>query len=275
MIKPARPSVACGFTLIELLVVISIISLLVAILLPALSKARAAAYTTQCRVNMRSVMLATAVYANDHRGDLPGSRFNNARDYTVNVSHSSMVTPSGSVSNVPVGAGRLVMKDYLSSPRIAYCPGRPEGDRLTYSGPFSLSWTKTNFGGDRESPVLMATGHSSVNDNLDYRKWHNFNSTRGDKFFSIEYCFQSTAPPTYTSWARYGYDKTGHGPSYNMALFDGSARALPDPANYLQITYQGTSLNPWHYAGTHSPYYIQTAMLGWTDARWRQNTPRP
>ena len=59
-----------AFTLIELLVVVSIISLLVSILLPALSKARDAAKTVKCLSQMRQYGLATSMYASDH-GQLP------------------------------------------------------------------------------------------------------------------------------------------------------------------------------------------------------------
>src|SRR5699024_10592574 len=57
-----------GFTLIELLVVITIISILVAILLPALAAARSSAQTLECLSNQRQCVLAMKVYANDHDG---------------------------------------------------------------------------------------------------------------------------------------------------------------------------------------------------------------
>lgn len=65
-----RPA-ASAFTLIELLVVISIIALLVAILLPALSQARDSARTVQCKSRMRQVGLATYAYRADHNQYFP------------------------------------------------------------------------------------------------------------------------------------------------------------------------------------------------------------
>lgn len=56
------------FTLIELLVVISIISLLISILLPALGAARKAAKNMQCLSLMRQYATANFVYAGDHNG---------------------------------------------------------------------------------------------------------------------------------------------------------------------------------------------------------------
>jgi prepilin-type N-terminal cleavage/methylation domain-containing protein/prepilin-type processing-associated H-X9-DG protein len=63
--------VRSAFTLIELLVVISIIVLLIAILLPALSKARESGQATQCLANLRQTGIAMHTYAADHNGFLP------------------------------------------------------------------------------------------------------------------------------------------------------------------------------------------------------------
>ena len=63
-----------GFTLIELLVVISIVSLLIAILLPALAKARKSAESIQCAANMHTLSQGFMQYVNDADDYFPVAR---------------------------------------------------------------------------------------------------------------------------------------------------------------------------------------------------------
>ena len=60
-----------AFTLVELLIVIGIIAVLIAILLPVLSKARAQANRTVCLSNIRQLGIGVLMYCNDNEGWFP------------------------------------------------------------------------------------------------------------------------------------------------------------------------------------------------------------
>jgi prepilin-type N-terminal cleavage/methylation domain-containing protein/prepilin-type processing-associated H-X9-DG protein len=87
----SRRWAANGFTLIELLMVIAIISILAAILLPALSKARERATGIVCLNNTRQLELACSIYAGDNGERLPynlglvGSPFRTDLNWVNNV----------------------------------------------------------------------------------------------------------------------------------------------------------------------------------------------
>jgi prepilin-type N-terminal cleavage/methylation domain-containing protein/prepilin-type processing-associated H-X9-DG protein len=64
-----------GFTLLELLVVIAIIAVLASMLLPALSRSKAASQTVACKNNVRQLALALSLYVGDQKYYFPYARY--------------------------------------------------------------------------------------------------------------------------------------------------------------------------------------------------------
>ncbi len=77
-----------AFTLVELLVVMAIISLLAAMLLPALSNARLTAQQASCMNNQKQIGAAIMLYTNDHNGLLPDISGNATAHLTLNNGYS-------------------------------------------------------------------------------------------------------------------------------------------------------------------------------------------
>ncbi|HTG43688.1 MAG TPA: type II secretion system protein [Verrucomicrobiae bacterium] len=66
-----KTSYRLAFTLIELLVVVAIIAILASLLVPAVTRAKEAVRTTVCRNNLQQIGLASIMYADDNKGNLP------------------------------------------------------------------------------------------------------------------------------------------------------------------------------------------------------------
>ncbi len=104
-----------AFTLVELLVVVSIIALLLAILLPALGKARDTARQVICTSNARGLAVGQLVWASDHRGGFLTDSPKNGREGQFNL-HTRRI---GKIAHH--WADILVWEDY-TAPEVFACP---------------------------------------------------------------------------------------------------------------------------------------------------------
>ena len=114
--------------MIELLVVIAIIAILAAMLLPALSRAKSKAQTTQCLNNARQLGVATMLYAGDNSDCYP---------YGINVTTASPMTWTDET------AWHIQLLQYIgaklgSSPAVFACPAErvdvtfPTGNNIQF-----------------------------------------------------------------------------------------------------------------------------------------------
>lgn len=126
----SKPSVrAKGFTLIELLVVIAIVTIILSVLLPALSAAREYGQETKCRAQMRGLAAAFMAYANSNDDYLCSGSFDpdvaNGRDGPVDA----------------VGWVADLVNSKQAEPAAMLCPSNParHNQKLAYYNPADIA----------------------------------------------------------------------------------------------------------------------------------------
>jgi prepilin-type N-terminal cleavage/methylation domain-containing protein/prepilin-type processing-associated H-X9-DG protein len=122
-----------GFTLIELLVVISIIAVLLAVLIPSLSKAREKVKDTSCRSNLKNIGLAVTMYLNDYDRKIPNT--GSANQLLWFDAAGNVYRPNNATGSTYWG---IWYYDYLGkNTKIFGCPSLqrvPEGLIYSYAG---------------------------------------------------------------------------------------------------------------------------------------------
>lgn len=110
-----------GLTLVELLVIVAVVSVLAALVLPALMRAKARSSSICCNCNLKIIGVAFRTWALDHNDTYP-----------MQVS----VTNGGTMELMNKGktfTTYLVMSNELSTPRVLFCPMEKDRSRKVAS----------------------------------------------------------------------------------------------------------------------------------------------
>lgn len=116
-----HPSDRCGFTMVELLIVMTVIAILIALLLPALSRARDLAIRVKCAASQRQIGVAYLSYSFNFKGRTPvPTTWGAASDFALcrDIPNYKKYNTDGAT-----GLGLLYSGSYTTSGIIFYCPG--------------------------------------------------------------------------------------------------------------------------------------------------------
>ena len=120
-----------GFTLIELLVVIAVIAILMALLLPALSRAREQGKRAVCLNNTKTLAMGWMMYCEDHAGNMPAAQATPDDGWVLNPSGNRPLDAPRETQLDAIKAGLLFK--YVESAKVYRCPVAAGAEMRTYS----------------------------------------------------------------------------------------------------------------------------------------------
>jgi prepilin-type N-terminal cleavage/methylation domain-containing protein len=140
--KTRRKHKVSGFTLVELLVVIAVIALLMAILLPALNRAKEMGKRVVCLHNMTQLQIAWGLYCDNNNEKLPGSNVGFSPECPCGAKTCWIDWPCSSPDlscnptkqdwiDKSIKAGMLWK--YVNEVKIYACPVAPKDEMVTYT----------------------------------------------------------------------------------------------------------------------------------------------
>jgi prepilin-type N-terminal cleavage/methylation domain-containing protein len=114
-----------GFTLIELLVVLAVISTVMAVFVPAISKVQRKAGLVKCMRNQREIICAVELFATDNDGRYPASVAKRGFPHNWHWDYPTMLTGYNLVHPGPHRAMSEYLREYIKNTSIMFCPNAP------------------------------------------------------------------------------------------------------------------------------------------------------
>jgi len=129
-----------AFTLIELLIVIAIIAVLMAVLIPALNRAREMGKRATCMNNTKTLALAWTLYCSEHDGKMPASQGLAKTGWVRGLEGTYLTRPVEAPRELQITAIRSgELYPYTTTEKVYRCPVAKRNEMRTYGAAPSLN----------------------------------------------------------------------------------------------------------------------------------------